>query len=461
MQLRTIRSAAVAAALALAVITVAAEPAGNWMQWRGPLHNGSSPDAKDLPVRWSQTENVRWKVDLPSWSAATPIIYGNTVLVTSAQQGFNELVSYEQRPGGGAGKKGGPPPAPAGQKGSADKDQILLLAIDRSNGAIKWTKVIGGGNRIYRKQNLASPSPVTDGRHIWTMTGAGSLRCFDFQGNQLWARDIQADYGEFGLNHGYASTPLLDGGRLYVQVLHGMKTDDPSYVFAVDAKTGKTLWKVERPTDAPNESPDDYSTPLIVEIGGRRQLIVSGGDYVTGHDLNSGKEIWRMGGFNPNAERFYRTIASSIAIGDVIYTTSTRGKPFIAFRPAGAGDITSQAMVWSNDHGSDVPTPATDGKLIYVVKDQGVVLALDAKTGKPVWGPDRAEPGTYSSSPLLADGKLYATNEEGTTTVLKAGPTFEILSVNRLDSHTLASPVAAGNQLFLRTADRLYCFQKQ
>lgn len=449
----------VAALVGVAVVwAVAAEPVGSWAQWRGPQQNGTAPDAKDLPVSWSETENVKWKLDLPSWSAATPIIWGDTVLVTSAQEGFSELQSYSQQ--GGRGKKGGPKPQAAPDSG-AKNDKILLLAVDRNTGKVRWTKEIGDGNRVYRKQNLASPSPVTDGRHIWTMTGAGSLRCFDFSGKQLWARDIQAEYGKFGLNHGYASTPLLHKGKLYVQVLHGMKTDEPSYVFAVDPKTGKTLWKVDRPTDATHESPDDYSTPVIVTVDGKEQLVISGGDYVTGHDLANGREIWRMGGFNPNAERFYRTIASSIVIGDTVYTTSTRGKPFIAFKASGQGDITSTATVWSNNDGSDVPTPTTDGKLIYVVDDRGIVSALNAKSGKAVWGPERAEPGTYSSSPLLADGKLYATNEDGVTTVLKAGGTFEILSVNRLDSHTLASPVAVGRQLFLRTADKLYCFEKQ
>jgi len=435
-----------------AAAAVAAEPVGSWAQWRGPQHNGAAPDARDLPVSWNETENVKWKIDLPSWSAATPIIWGDTVLVTSAQEGFSELQAYSQQ--------GGAKPTPAADAG-AKNDKILLLSINRNTGAIRWTREIGGGNRVYRKQNLASPSPITDGRHIWTMTGAGSLRCFDFAGKQLWARDIQAEYGEFGLNHGYASTPLLHKGKLYVQVLHGMKTDEPSYVFAVDPKTGKTLWKVNRPTDATHESPDDYSTPLIVTVDGKEQLVISGGDYVTGHDLATGREIWRMGGFNPNAERFYRTIASSIVIGDTVYTTSTRGKPFIAFKAGGEGDISGTATVWSNNDGADVPTPTTDGKLIYVVDDRGIVRALDAKTGKAVWGPERAEPGTYSSSPLLADGKIYATNEDGVTTVMKAGRTFEILSVNRLDSHTLASPVAVGRQLFLRTADKLYCFEKQ
>jgi outer membrane protein assembly factor BamB len=168
-----------------------------------------------------------------------------------------------------------------------------------------------------------------------------------------------------------------------------------------------------------------------------------------------------MAGFNPGGERFYRTIASSLAIGDVIYTTSTRGKPFIAFKAGGTGNITGKAEIWQNDLGSDVPTPTTDGRRIFVVNDRGIVVALDAKSGKVLWDRQRIEPGIYSSSPLLADGKIYATNEDGATTVLSAGEEFEVLAVNRLDSHTLASPVAVGDQLFIRTAEHLYCFVKR
>ncbi|MCB1018455.1 MAG: PQQ-binding-like beta-propeller repeat protein [Acidobacteria bacterium] len=442
---------AVLACLLSAVDAFAGEE--NWAQWRGPNQNGATASAHDLPVQFGPDRNMRWKVALPSWSAATPVVWGDTIFVTSAEEGFHDVQQYKP----GEQPKAGAKPEP----GSATRDKILLLAINRADGKIRWNRQIGDHNRIYRKHNLASPSPVTDGRRVWAMTGGGSLRCFDFEGKQLWERDIQHDYGAFGLNHGYASSPLLDSGRLYIQVLHGMRTDDPSYVFAVDASTGKTLWKVERPTDAPNESPDDYSTPIIATIDGQRQLIVSGGDYVTGHSLQTGKEVWRMGGFNPGAERFYRTIASSLAIGDVIYTTSTRGKPFIAFRAGGKGPLPPSAMVWQNDLGSDVPTPTTDGRRIFVVNDRGIVVALDAKTGKVLWDRERIEPGIYSASPLLADGKIYATNEDGTTTVLSAGPEFEILTVNRLDSHTLASPVAVGDQLFIRTAEYLYCFSKK
>jgi outer membrane protein assembly factor BamB len=293
------------------------------------------------------------------------------------------------------------------------------------------------------------------------MTGNGKLTCFKMDGTEVWKRDIQAEYGKFGLNHGYASTPLLHGDRLYVQVLHGMHTDDPSYVFAVNKNTGKTMWKVERPTDAKTESPDNYATPQIAMPGGKPQLVISGADYVTGHELGTGKELWRIGGFNPTDNGFNRTIASSLVIGDKVFTTSTRGRPFIAFRAGGAGDITKKSELWTNNLGADVPTPTTDGKYVYVLVDNGVMNCIEADTGKVVYQGQRIENGTYSSSPLLADGKIYATSEDGTTTVVKAGPVFEILGVNRLDSHTLASPVAVDNQLFIRTADYLYCIQKK
>lgn len=438
--------AALAAVLALSL--PGASPDGNWPQWRGPHLNGTSSTASNLPVEWSETKNVKWRVKLPSWSAATPIIWEDTVYITSAQEGFQVLQSYE---------RGAPRPPNPG----AENDEMFLIAIQRSDGKIKWSKSIGSGNRLYRKQNLASPSPITDGNHIWTFTGAGTLTCFDMKGNQLWRREIQKDYGQFGLNHGYGSSPLLHEGKLYIQVLHGMKTDDPSYVFAVDSKTGKTLWKVDRWTDAESESPDDYSTPILVTSDGKEHLVVSGGDYVTGHDLSTGEELWRMGGFNPENGRAYRTIASSITTGGVIYTTSTRGKPFIAFKPGGSGTLGDDHVVWKNDLGSDVPTPTTDGKRIFVVNDRGIIMAFDAKSGDVLWDRQRLAPGTYSSSPILADGKIYATNEEGTTTVVEAGDEFEILAENRLNDHTLATPSPSGDELYIRTAQYLYCIANQ
>jgi outer membrane protein assembly factor BamB len=240
-----------------------------------------------------------------------------------------------------------------------------------------------------------------------------------------------------------------------------MTTTDPSYIFAADKSTGKNIWKVLRPTDAIRESPDNYATPQIANVDGKQQLIISGGDYVTGHDMDTGKELWRLGGFNPSSNPFNRTIASSVVIGGTVFTPSTRGAPFIAFRAGGSGNITGKREVWTNNLGADVPTPTTDGKYLYVLVDNGILNCLEAATGKVVYQGKRIERGTYSSSPLLADGKIYCVNEDGTITVVKAGAEFEILAVNKLDGLTLASPVAADNQIFIRTADYLYCIQKR
>jgi len=416
----------------------------NWPQWRGPNSDGSSKTARGLAVSWSQTENVLWRTKMPSWSAATPIIWADTIFVTTAEEGFTPL---------DRGKRS--------QSNQPAPDKIFLVAIHRKDGAVKWRQQIDSGNQLFRKQNSASPSPITDGKHVWIMTGNGKLTCFTMDGKQVWKRDLQADYGKFGFNHGYASTPLLHGNRLIVQVLHGMHTDDPSYVFAVDKGTGKNIWRVERPTDAQHESPDNYATPQIAVVDGKEQIVISGADYVTGHDLNNGKELWRIGGFNPGNNPANRTIASSIVIGGTVFTPSTRGKPFVAFRAGGSGNITGKSEVWTNNLGADVPTPTTDGKYLYVLVDNGIMNCLEAATGKVVYQGKRIESGTYSSSPLLADGKIYCVDEQGTVTVLKAGPEFEILAVNKLDNLTLASPVAVDNQIFIRTADYLYCIQKK
>lgn len=422
------------ALLLFAVALTAA--AQDWPQWRGPLGNGVNPEAHSLPVSWSPTENVQWKLDLPSWAAATPIISGDTVFVTSAESGF-------------AGHKG------SRSSGGADKDRLLLLAVDRETGKIRWSRVMGAGNRIGNKQNMASPSPVTDGKTVWTTTGNGELRAWNFSGRELWRRDLQESYGKFGLQFGYGSSPLLVDGRLYLQVLHGMYTDDPSYLLAIDGATGKTLWRTERPTDAVHETPDSYSTPTLAVVKGRKTIVTAGGGYLTGHDLASGRELWRAGGLNPQNAPNYRSIASALIVGDLALAPSRR-RPFIAFR---IGDKAER--VWSTDYGPDVPTPVSDGKRLYIIDDKGIVLCLKVADGSVVYDRTRIEPGTYSASPLMADGKIYAVSEDGSTTVLAVGDQFRTLGVNKLDDYTLASPAAAGDQLFIRTAGSLYCLSKR
>ena len=402
----------------------AASPAGNWPHWRGPEANGVS-DEKNLPARWGPEENVAWKLPLPGLSGSTPVVWGERVFLNAAEG-----------------------------------DDLFLWCVDRAKGAPVWKQRLGGGNVKMRKHNMSSPSPVTDGRGVWVMTGTGVLAAYDFAGRELWRRDIQKDYGEFGLNWGYASSPLLHEDSLYVQVLHGMNTDDPSYILRIDKKTGKTLWRVERPTDAERESPDSYSTPALLRYGKATEIVVTGGDYVTGHDPATGKELWRAGGLNPDKNPFYRIVASPVVAGGLVYVP-TRVRPLLALRPGGRGDVTKTHVAWSFPNGPDVPSPVTDGKYFYVVNDRGIVWCLDAKTGQEVYGQQRLKPGTYSASPVLADGKLYATNEDGLTSVVKAGPQFEILAENSLGEYTLSSPAVSDGQIFLRTSNHLYCIGKR
>jgi outer membrane protein assembly factor BamB len=460
----------------VATLAGTAISADSWPTWRGPHLNGVSTET-GLPVSWNatcqgerpkppapapaapppgqgrggrrgygdegrpltpidctdiRTTNVAWKIPLPAYSGSTPIIWGDLIFLNVAT--------------------------------AANTGQLELWAVNRRTQSVAWKRPLAPTNHMERKQNMSSPSPVTDGRHVWVMTGVGILKGFDFQGKEIWSRDIQADYGRFGLNWGYASSPLLKGDALYLQVLHGMKTDDPSYVLKLDKMSGKTLWRVERPTDAPAESPDSYTTPTWVEGKGRAELIVTGGDVVSGHDPATGREYWRADVLNPQKNRSYRIVASPTIVGDLIIAP-TRNNPLVAIRPGGAGDVAGSHVVWSFAQGPDVPTPVSDGTLLYIIRDNGVMFALDVKTGATVYGPERLPPGTYSASPILADGKIYATTEEeGLTTVVRAGRTFEVLASNSLlgdcSPYCLSTVAVSDGQLFMRTTSFLWAIGK-
>ncbi|HJO05573.1 MAG TPA: PQQ-binding-like beta-propeller repeat protein [Acidobacteriota bacterium] len=406
-------------ALAILLASVGSGQGDNWPQWRGPALNGISAET-GLPTTWNADTNVTWKLDLPAWSGATPIIWDDTVFLNVG-----------------------------------DGTDVSLWAIDRASGRRRWARKLSGNDHRERKQNMSSPSPVTDGTHVWVMTGTGFLTAFDFEGNEKWKRDIQADYGRFGLNWGYGSSPLLYDGALFVQVLHGMKTDDTPYMLRIDAATGETMWRVERPTDARRESPDSYATPALLQYDGITEIVLTGGDVVTGHDPDTGEELWRSDGLNPEDNGAYRIVASPVVMDKVIYAP-TRERPLLALRAGGRGDITATHRMWEFHDGPDVPTPVTDGRYFYSVRDNGVVFCLDAKTGERIYGPVRLAVGTYSSSLVLADGKIYITSEDGLTSVFKAGPEFELLAENDLGDYTLSSPAVSDGQIFIRTASGLY-----
>jgi outer membrane protein assembly factor BamB len=393
--------------------------ADNWPQWRGPQLNGTSAET-GLPLKWSAAENVAWKVAMPERSGSTPIVWGDQVFVSVGE---------------GA--------------------QLALWSIDRVKGTVRWKRSLGGGNRRAMKQQMSSPSPVTDGRLVWVMTGTGVLKAFDLAGTERWSRDVQAEYGRFGLQWGYASSPLLLDDSLVVQVLHGMHTDEPSYLLRIDKATGKTLWHVTRPTKARFESPDAYTTPALWRQAQGPEIVVTGGDVVTGHDVATGRELWRADGLNPSNDGAYRLVASPVVHGDLLVAPS-RERPLLVLKGGGRGDVTRSHVLWSFDRGPDVPTPVTDGTYLYSINDRGIMYCLDLKTGKTVYGPQRLRNATYSGSAVLADGRIYITDEDGVTSVVQAGPKFALLAENDLVDYTLSSPAVSEGQIFIRTSAFLY-----
>lgn len=473
------------------IVATSADPAGtaateNWPQWRGPHLNGTSGET-GLPTTWGTDSNIEWTLALSGWTGATPIIWEDSIFlnvsyVTRAgerrRRGRGGRIGQPSggRPGGdqpgdgppGDNQPGGGEPGGRGEalgasalrpgEGETEQTESLnveLWRVDRRDGSIIWKKVLSDNDHQERKQNMSSPSPVTDGQHVWVMTGTGWLRAFDFDGNEIWARNISDDYWSFGLNWGFASSPLLHEDALYVQVLHGMKTDEPSYVLRIDKNTGETVWMVERHTDAIRESPDSYTTPALLQYDGNTEIVITGGDVVTGHHPETGAELWRSDGLNPQNNRNYRIVASPLIIGDIIIAP-TRVRPMLALRAGGRGDVTTSHRLWSFNGGPDVPTPVSDGELLYVVTDRGILHALDVRTGELVYTNQRLEPGTYSSSPTLADGKIYAMSEDGVTTVVRAGREFEILATNSLDGYTLSTPAVSHGHIYIRAGETLY-----
>lgn len=406
----------------LALAPLAPQAAADWPHWRGPRHDGTSAE-RGLPVEWGSDANLAWKLPLPGVSGATPIVSGGLVFLHVG-----------------------------------DGPKLELWAVGAADGEVRWRRHLGDGNEVTRKQNLSSPSPVADGERVWVLTGTGVAAAFDHAGKALWRRDLQADYGRFGLMWGYASSPLRVDGALLVQVLHGMQTDDPSYLLALDAETGATRWRVERPTDARVEAPDAYTTPVLLTAQGRRELLISGADYLTGHDLATGKELWRVGGLNPGKEGNYRIVATPLAIGDRLYVPS-RVSPLLALDVPRTGAPT---VAWSLERGTDVPSPVADAGRLYVVNDRGILRRFAADTGAELGEPLRLAGGSYSASPVLAEGRLYAINEAGVTTVVDlAGPEPKILAENALPGTALASPAISDGRIFLRTAEGLYCIGKR
>ncbi len=392
----------------------------NWPFWRGPNRDGVSHE-KGIPATWSATENVAWRLPLPGPAGATPIVWNDSVFLTSV-----------------------------------DGDKLVLLCVG-TDGRPRWRRVVGWGNRDVRgdEGNSASPSPSTDGEHVWAFFTSGDLACYDFQGNRVWHVNLQDRYGRFEIAFGMTSTPILDGDRLYLQLIHS----GGAKVLALDKGSGREVWLVKRPSDAIAECEQAYASPQLYRDDQRAFLLTHGADYIVAHDLDDGREIWRCGGLHPASgyDPTLRFVSSPLAVPGLIVVPSAKRGPTLALKPGGSGDITGrdEFYYWKYKLTPDVPSPLAVGGLVYLCRQNGNLICLDAKTGQQQYQ-QRTYPHRHRASPVYADGKIFLTARDGRITVCKPGREFAILAVNEMGEPMSASPVVSGGRLYLRTFEALY-----
>jgi len=429
--------------LVLAALSIA--QANDWPQWRGPYFNGSTNE-KNLPTDWSKTDNIAWSVDLAGCSAATPIILGNKVFLSGVD---------------------------------SERGLLLAMCFDRTSGKLLWQHDIAKGISRDKKSTYAAASPVTNGKIVVFFYSNGDLVCFDLNGRRQWARNIHDDYGPFAFQWTFGSSPTLFNGRLYLQVLQrdvpvggrGLKDKkNESYLLAMEPDTGNTLWRHIRPSKARRESLEAFTTPLPFSVNGIQQLLVIGGDVLTGHDLETGRELWRWGTWNPTRITHWRHVPSPITGNGVILVCAPKRSPIYAIRPDGEGVLDESAIVWisqknEKERSSDVPTPAYYDGDFFILNDLGKHLSrVEPLTGKIKWAIQTPGKAKYEASPLAADGKIYIINHAGEAAVIKAanGEVINFISMDEPSGREVvrASISAAYGQLFIRTTRRLYCVGK-
>jgi outer membrane protein assembly factor BamB len=422
---------------ALGGLAAVASHAENWPQWRGPYFNGSTIE-KGLPTHWSRTNNVAWIAPLPGWSSATPAIWDDSVFVSSPD----------------------------------DQKNLLLLCLDRKNGQVRWRKVVARGDRERGRNNMASPSPATDGKRVFSLFATGDLAAFDLAGQELWKRNLAKEYGGFANMWIYGSSPMLHGDKLYVQVLqrnpcpddyaHARdgKPDRESFLLCLDPQTGKNLWRHVRPSDARDEAQEAYSTPVPYTGKAGTEILVVGGDYLTAHSPDTGAELWRCGGLNDRQERFWRIVPSPVVADGMIIACGPKRDPVLAIKPGGKGLVTDTHIAWKfQEFPSDCVTPLFYQQQLFVLDgDRQMMTCLEPKTGVTKWQGNLGVRDIFRASPTGADGKVYCLSEKGTVVVLDAGDEFKIHSTIHMGEAPVRSSIAvAHGAFFIRTAQNLYC----
>jgi outer membrane protein assembly factor BamB len=399
-------------ALMLAALSATPALAENWPGWRGPTNDGVSTE-RNLPARWSATENVLWRAPLLGTGVSTPVVWGDRIFVTCSDGRSN--------------------------------DRLHLLCLNRDDGKERWHARFFGtalSDGQFAPGGMAVPTPATDGQRVYALFGTGDLVCVDFDGKPLWVRSLAQEYGGFRNRWGMAASPILVGDLLVVQVDHWGQ----SYLLGVDAVTGANRWKTNRDASV------NWASPLAVKVDGKTQIVASGTYAVKGYSAQTGEELWTVQGMQ------MQCIPSPVASGDRLFAVSGRDHFTLAIRLDGArGDLTKTHIAWKAKSGAAyVPSPVVHDGLYYFVEDTGWGSCLRADSGAKVWR-ERLGGNKYSASPLVADGKVYFASEDGTVTVIRAGAKFAVLARNDLGEPIVASPAVSGGRLFVRGDKHLYC----
>jgi outer membrane protein assembly factor BamB len=421
-------------ATALLCASVSAE---NWPQWRGPYGTGASGETP-LPQSWSDTQNIAWKTRLTGVGVSSPVVWGDRVFITSqVGSGASTL-----GPRLGQGAEANPSERSLAIAGAKSQGvRFLIEALNRVNGERAWTFELaaeGDLPAVHDKHNLASASPVVDGERVYAVFGSGQVVAVDVNGKQIWTRNLARQYAPFDINWGPASSPTIHRGLLYLVCYH----ETASYLIALDSRTGKQLWKTDRPKGVLS-----YSTPIVVPAPQGDELVVNSSAGVEAYDPTTGGALWH----------FNETVRFGIPVamyhqGVIYLSRGYRSGPYMAIRPGGRGDISKTHVVWHVATGAPYVSSLVhyDG-LLYMAGDTGIVTCVDAKTGAQVWRQRLG--GIYTASPVAGDGKIYLLSESGETLVLRAGRTPEVLARNAIEGRVLASPAISGGRLLIRTDD--------
>ena len=391
------------------MVTVEGEGANYWPGWRGPSAQGYVKGA-GYPDTWSSTENVLWRVSVPGEGNSSPIIWRDRIFLTTSRTGGRKL---------------------------------SLLSFRRTDGKMLWETAIPqhGIERGHDKNGHASATPITDGRLVYASFGTHGLYAFDFDGKIVW----HAQTPKLDNYHGSAGSPVLYQNTVILYQDH----QGQSFVVAFHKQTGKTIWRTER------DARTGWGTPVVIRAGRRDELIVSSQHKVTAYDPATGTELWSVTGNK------FEVIPTPVVGHDLVFASSGRAGPTIAIRPGGRGDVTDTHVVWTSPKGAPfVPSAIIVGEQLYTINDmQAVVTSFEATTGNVLFQGrlGRAPREGFSASPVTVDGKVFFTNDEGETFVLKAGPEFELLHVNRLGARTLASPALVDGRWYFRTQNELLC----